>query len=92
MSGQIKCSCCKRAFDDPLSAPVGLLDLDVRSYNAVLNNILRPDRESTVGDLVKYSASELLELRGMGKQSLVDIRKRLAWYGLSLRDERNENE
>lgn len=58
---------------------ISYLNLGVRAFNALRNsNII------TVKDLVQWSESELLEIRGLGVKSLQEIKEKIAEHGLSL--------
>lgn len=58
------------------------LDLSVRSYNC-----LKRAGIMTVGDLVKYSEADIMNVRNFGKKSLDEIKDKLSEYGLALRQE-----
>lgn len=58
------------------------LDLSVRSYNC-----LKRAGIMAVGDLVKYSEADIMNVRNFGKKSLDEIKDKLAEYGLALRQE-----
>jgi DNA-directed RNA polymerase subunit alpha len=56
------------------------LDFSVRTYNCLKKaNIL------TIGELVQYSETDLMNIRNFGKKSLTEVREKLAMLGLSLR-------
>lgn len=58
------------------------LDLSVRSYNC-----LKRAGIMTVGDLVKYSEGDIMNVRNFGRKSLDEIIDKLTEYGLALRQE-----
>lgn len=62
-----------------MGAPVRVLAVTTRTYNALVNAGIR-----TVGDLVQRQPRDLLTLRGIGPVSLADINQSLADFGLSL--------
>ena len=69
----------RREMDELLSKSVDMLDLSVRSKNCLdSENILQ------VGDLVRFTESELLKVRNFGKTSLKEVKSKLAALGLSL--------
>lgn len=69
----------RREMDELLSKSVDMLDLSVRSKNCLdSENIL------LVGDLVRFTESELLKVRNFGKTSLKEVKSKLAALGLSL--------
>ena len=56
------------------------LDFSVRTYNCLKKaNIL------TIGELVQYSETDLMNIRNFGKKSLMEVKEKLAMLGLSLR-------
>ncbi|MBU0646434.1 hypothetical protein KJ611_03090 [Patescibacteria group bacterium] len=61
------------------SLPIENLELSIRTYNA-LNNC----RIETIGQLVQYSAHELLKMKNFGQRSLREIRGILKNYGLDI--------
>ncbi len=69
----------RREMDELLSKSVDMLDLSVRSKNCLdSENILM------IGDLVRFTESELLKVRNFGKTSLKEVKNKLAALGLSL--------
>jgi DNA-directed RNA polymerase subunit alpha len=62
-----------------LAMPVQELELSVRA-----SNCLESAKIETVGQLVKMSDAELLEIRSFGKTSLREIQRKLTDIGLSL--------
>ncbi len=62
-----------------LSLPISALDLSVRAYNC-----LEAENINTLGDLVRRSEEEMLQVRNFGKTSLVEIKKKLEDLGLAL--------
>jgi len=65
-----------------LNKSISELDLSVRS-----SNCLEAERIFTVGDLIKKSESELMQVRNFGKTSLLEIKSKLQELGLSLADQ-----
>jgi DNA-directed RNA polymerase subunit alpha len=63
-----------------LSRPVAELNLSVRARKC-MNRL----GIVTLGDLIKYSADELLESKNFGQTSLAEVRDKLRQYGLRLR-------
>jgi len=55
------------------------LDLSIRTYT-----YLKRSNINTIGDLVEYSADQLLLLKSFGKRSLKEVEKNLLQIGLSL--------
>ncbi len=58
------------------------LNLTVRSYNC-----LKREGVDTVGDLVKKSEAELMDIRNFGQKSIEEVKSKLEELGLSLREE-----
>ncbi len=56
-------------------------DLSFRTIKALLN---QPFEISTIGDLIEYSAKDLLKLRGFGRVCLQEVRKFLSQFDLKL--------
>jgi len=73
----------ERAVDEELvqklSMPIQELELSVRA-----SNCLESQRTETVGQLVKMTETDLLNIRSFGKTSLREIKRKLADIGLSL--------
>ncbi len=69
----------RREMDEMLSKSVDMLDLSVRSKNCLdSENILG------IGDLLRFTESELLKVRNFGKTSLKEVKNKLSALGLSL--------
>ena len=66
-------------MNQKMSMPIQELELSVRA-----SNCLESVKIETVGDLIKLSENELLNIRSFGKTSLREIRRKLADIGLSL--------
>jgi DNA-directed RNA polymerase subunit alpha len=66
-----------------LSKPVSELELSVRSRKCIQRLGI-----STLGELAIRSEAELMSIKNFGQTSLVEIKKQLALYGLSLRQSR----
>ncbi len=64
----------------PESMPIDDLELSVRS-----NNCLRRAGINTVGELNQRTEEEMMKVRNLGRQSLEEIKKKLADMGLSFR-------
>lgn len=62
-----------------LNTPISDLDLSVRA-----NNCLEAARIGTVGELIKLSEDELLNLRSFGRTSLIEVQRKLEGLGLAL--------
>jgi len=62
-----------------LDEPVSALELSVRATNC-----LEMAKIEIIGDLVKFSESELLNLRSFGKTSLREVKRKLTEMGLEL--------
>ncbi len=69
-----------KASDDISQMPIESLKLSVRSSNCLQNLNIR-----TIGDLLKYSESELMAVKNFGSVSLNEIKEKLAELGISLR-------
>jgi DNA-directed RNA polymerase subunit alpha len=65
---------------DVLATPVGALALSVRA-----GNCLEAEKIDTVGDLIQRSEEDLMQLRNFGRQSLTEVKQKLADLGLHLR-------
>jgi len=62
-----------------LERSVASLDLSVRA-----SNCLEAAKIITIGDLVRMTESQLLQLRSFGKTSLMEVKRKLAELGLTL--------
>lgn len=69
----------EKALYEKLRLPISELELSVRS-----SNCLREEKIKTLGDLVRKSESELLQVRNFGKKSLSEITALLKGMALSL--------
>jgi len=71
------------AVDDELrqklERSIATLDLSVRA-----SNCLDAAKVATIGDLVRMTEADLLQIRSFGKTSLMEVRQKLAEIGLSL--------
>lgn len=67
---------------DLYSRPIQDLELSVRS-----NNCLEAEKIFTLGDLVRHSEADLMEIRNFGRTSLDEIKAKLAEFGLGLAGE-----
>lgn len=65
-----------------LNRPVSDLNLSVRARKCMARLGI-----NTLGDLIRYSADELLECKNFGVTSLNEVRDKLAAFGLKLRGE-----
>ena len=64
---------------EALARPISDLDLSVRA-----SNCLAAENIFTIGELVRLSEAEMLEIRNFGKTSLKEVHKKLAELGLAL--------
>jgi len=62
-----------------IERPISDLELSVRA-----SNCLEAAKMVTVGDLVRLTEDQLLQLRSFGKTSLMEVKRKLAEVGLSL--------
>jgi DNA-directed RNA polymerase subunit alpha len=69
----------EKALYEKLRLPISELELSVRS-----SNCLREEKIKSLGDLVRKSESELLQVRNFGKKSLSEISALLKSMGLTL--------
>ncbi len=60
-----------------LAIPIEQLDIPGRALRALTASGVR-----TVGDLLKYTEKDILQLRGVGKRAIEEIRKALLYYGI----------
>jgi DNA-directed RNA polymerase subunit alpha len=71
------------AMDDELRGklerPIATLDLSVRA-----SNCLEAAKIGTIGELVRLTEGDLLQIRSFGKTSLMEVRQKLGEVGLSL--------
>ncbi len=67
------------ALSPDLALPIEDLDLSVRSYNC-----LKREGCATVGELVKKTEQDLLEIRNFGSKSIDEVKDKLAELGLAL--------
>lgn len=92
-----ECQTCKGRFttyerlsvDQAMAAesmPIQALELGMRAYNS-----LKRQGIDTVDVLQRFSADELLSLRGFGSESLLEVRVSMASHGLALRKDRHVN-
>ncbi|HSV73146.1 MAG TPA: DNA-directed RNA polymerase subunit alpha [Chthonomonadales bacterium] len=56
------------------------LDFSVRTYNC-----LKKDQILNIADLVRRTEADLMQIRNFGKKSLLEVREKLAAWGLSLK-------
>lgn len=66
--------------EDPMKLELEKLKLSTRTLNALLNNNLK-----TIGGVVKRGESGLLELEGLGKKGVKEIKKALKEVGVELK-------
>jgi DNA-directed RNA polymerase subunit alpha len=69
----------KSSLKEMLLRPIATLDLSVRA-----SNCMREEKIETVGELVRRSKDDLLQVKNFGKTSLREIEKKLDELGLSL--------
>jgi DNA-directed RNA polymerase subunit alpha len=62
-----------------LDRPIASLDLSVRA-----SNCLESAKIGTIGELVRLSENDLLQIRSFGKTSLMEVRQKLGEVGLAL--------
>jgi len=67
------------ALSPDLQLPIEDLDLSVRSYNC-----LKREGVGSVGELVRKTEQDLLEIRNFGSKSIDEVKEKLAELGLSL--------
>ena len=64
-----------------MNKPISVLDLSVRARKALqLLNV------QTLGDLATRTEAELMGVKNFGATSLVEIKEKLAGFGLTLRN------
>lgn len=68
---------------DLLEKPPSELGLSIRARKCLMRNGIK-----TIGELVGYSADELLEVKNFGKTGLNEIRTKLSIIGLSLKEDK----
>jgi DNA-directed RNA polymerase subunit alpha len=61
--------------------PIEKLDLTVRSLNC-----LKREGVHTVGDLLKYSLEDLMDIRNFGEKSVIEVKDKIEAMGLNLKD------
>ena len=73
----------ERIVVDPevLKTRIETLDMTARTANALANANIR-----TVGGLARKSEDDILSIEGLGQKGLLEIRKMLSAFGLTLRD------
>jgi hypothetical protein len=59
------------------------------NFSVRTTNICETEGINTLGDLVKYNAEQLLEIRNFGERCLIEVREALAKLGLALANEVN---
>ena len=69
----------KSSLKEMLARPISTLDLSVRA-----SNCMREEKIETVGELVRRTKDDLLQVKNFGKTSLREIEKKLDELGLSL--------
>jgi DNA-directed RNA polymerase subunit alpha len=55
------------------------LDFSVRTYNC-----LKKANTQTIADLVQTTEEDLMNIRNFGRKSLLEVREKLAQFGLTL--------
>ncbi len=70
----------KRSMTDFFNTPVGDLNLSIRTRKRLIRKDI-----SSIGELIRYSSSDLLEIYSFGETSLNEIRTELSDLGLHLR-------
>jgi transcriptional regulator with XRE-family HTH domain len=66
---------------------IGELDLSVRTHNTLIRGFGHGSGIRTIAELTRYSADELLDLRGFGAASVTEVRGKLAAAGFALAGE-----
>jgi DNA-directed RNA polymerase subunit alpha len=61
--------------------PVEKLDLTVRSLNC-----LKREGVHTIGDLLKYSLEDLMDIRNFGEKSVIEVKDKIEAMGLNLKE------
>ncbi len=69
----------KKILEKVLSTPIEQIELTVRSTNCLRNAKIK-----TIGQLIKKSEEEMLEMKNFGRKSLDEIKAKLNEYGLWL--------
>ncbi len=76
----------------PEAWPITSLDLSVRAYNVLTREAWKPDpltrptpEIASVGDLVQWSARDLLKIKNCGRKTLKEIEGIVSRLGLALR-------
>lgn len=64
---------------EALSTGIDELGLSVRAMG-----VMGKLKAKTLGDVVRYSANDILQLRNAGKTTVAEIKRRLADFGLEL--------
>jgi DNA-directed RNA polymerase subunit alpha len=70
-----------------LNHSVRELELSIRSENSLMRGGIH-----TIGDLLQKSRDDLLNIRNLGKKSLTEIEKKITKAGLTLRENKAEQE
>jgi DNA-directed RNA polymerase subunit alpha len=68
-----------RELQEKLNRPVSSLELSVRA-----SNCLEAAKVATIGELIRLSEDDLLQIRSFGRTSLTEVQQKLAEIGLSL--------
>lgn len=67
----------------PLDTPIAEIDLTMRATTCLIAHNIK-----TIGELIKYTKSELSEMHNLGKKSAADIERALNACGYELKTER----
>ena len=66
--------------DAGLSTPI-----DINQFTTRVRYALRHHQVETIGDFVRLTERDFIELPNVGRKSLAEVRRYLAMYGLKLR-------
>ena len=74
-------------YREKMIIPITDLELSIRA-----SNCLQQAGVQRIADLIKMNSKELLEIKNFGRTSLVEIAEKLKELGLSLRDDKSQEE
>ncbi|GAB4113891.1 MAG: DNA-directed RNA polymerase subunit alpha [Candidatus Caldatribacteriota bacterium] len=77
----------KSEEDKILSKTIEEMDFSVRSYNC-----LKKSGINSLGDLLKYSPDEIMQIKNLGKKSLTEINEKLNKLGFILGERKQQEE
>ncbi len=81
---------CNAENKESIDLEKSLIDINDVQFSVRTENFLRSHRIKYLNDLTQLTTRTLLDWQGMGKKSLNEVREKLAFYGLSLKDEIKE--